>query len=480
MVLVYHNITPPEYFVGVHEQLVQAVLPRPPRADRLHRPLRSGARRFRVQPAGARGARLRPHRRAAGRAGLHPSRRAARPRAGRRVRRRVDQHPVCRPGDPEQEVRGRHPLVPRLPHAPQSARRGCSWSGRTAASTRYLAMLHALVARLGTPDVHFLGQVSNEELTAPLRRRRPVPVRERARRLLRADRRGVLQAGAGAGLRRHRGAGDHGRRRRALRHEGSRRGRRADGRRRSTTPRSSDAIVASQDAALDRLRAKDFDGTLLALRRPGAGAARAAGASGRVGFLGAVRPVRTARGAAPVPPGALSRRCRRSRCRPDPATHRPMIVNQWVPAAHRGRRHRRQRAPRARHAPRGRPRVGDLRADDRRRPARRRAGRSPDAGARDGHVTIFHFALPSPMTEAFATLPGARVLQYHNVTPAAFFAPVRRAAVPARGARARGAAVAGRPRRSGARRLRVQPAGARGARLHARPGSCRLRSTPSG
>jgi glycosyltransferase involved in cell wall biosynthesis len=31
---------------------------------------------------------------------------------------------------------------------------------------KYLAMLHALVARLGTPDVHFLGQVSNEELTA--------------------------------------------------------------------------------------------------------------------------------------------------------------------------------------------------------------------------------------------------------------------------------------------------------------------------
>jgi glycosyltransferase involved in cell wall biosynthesis len=31
---------------------------------------------------------------------------------------------------------------------------------------KYLAMLHALVARLGTPDVHFLGHVSNEELTA--------------------------------------------------------------------------------------------------------------------------------------------------------------------------------------------------------------------------------------------------------------------------------------------------------------------------
>jgi glycosyltransferase involved in cell wall biosynthesis len=31
---------------------------------------------------------------------------------------------------------------------------------------RYLAMLHALIARLGTTDVHFLGHVSNEELTA--------------------------------------------------------------------------------------------------------------------------------------------------------------------------------------------------------------------------------------------------------------------------------------------------------------------------
>ena len=46
-----------------------------------------------------------------------------------------------------------------------------------------------------------------------------------------------------------------------------------------------------------------------------------------------------------------------------------------------------------------------------------------DAGAARGDVTIFHFALPSPMTEAFAGLKGARVLQYHNITPAAFFAP---------------------------------------------------------
>ncbi len=46
-----------------------------------------------------------------------------------------------------------------------------------------------------------------------------------------------------------------------------------------------------------------------------------------------------------------------------------------------------------------------------------------DAGARQGDITIFHFAVPSPMTRAFGTLPGARVLLYHNVTPAHFFAP---------------------------------------------------------
>ena len=40
-----------------------------------------------------------------------------------------------------------------------------------------------------------------------------------------------------------------------------------------------------------------------------------------------------------------------------------------------------------------------------------------------GDVTILHFAVPSPMTNAFASLPRGRVLQYHNVTPSHFFAP---------------------------------------------------------
>jgi glycosyltransferase involved in cell wall biosynthesis len=46
-----------------------------------------------------------------------------------------------------------------------------------------------------------------------------------------------------------------------------------------------------------------------------------------------------------------------------------------------------------------------------------------DPNATQGDVTILHFAVPSPMTQALRTLPGARVLHYHNVTPAHFFAP---------------------------------------------------------
>ena len=90
-----------------------------------------------------------------------------------------------------------------------------------------------------------------------------------------------------------------------------------------------------------------------------------------------------------------------------------------------------------------------------------------DPAARRGDVTIFHYALPSPMTDAFATLDGGRVLQYHNVTPAAYFAPYDPALFRLAVAGAAGAGDARRPRRSGARRLRVQPAGARGARVRA-------------
>ena len=98
-----------------------------------------------------------------------------------------------------------------------------------------------------------------------------------------------------------------------------------------------------------------------------------------------------------------------------------MIVNQWIPAAHRGDA------------------VGD--SARKTRDLLRRLGHQSEIyaltidedmrddalpfaldGARAGDVTIFHYALPSPMTSAFARLPRGRVLQYHNVTPARFFA----------------------------------------------------------
>jgi glycosyltransferase involved in cell wall biosynthesis len=99
-----------------------------------------------------------------------------------------------------------------------------------------------------------------------------------------------------------------------------------------------------------------------------------------------------------------------------------MIVNQWVPAAHRGDAVG-DGARRMRDLLRGMGHTSELYAltidddlqDDVRPFSDRAAGR--------GDITIFHYALPSPMTEAFAVLRSGRILQYHNVTPAAFFAP---------------------------------------------------------
>jgi L-malate glycosyltransferase len=46
-----------------------------------------------------------------------------------------------------------------------------------------------------------------------------------------------------------------------------------------------------------------------------------------------------------------------------------------------------------------------------------------DPEAREGDITMLHFATASPMSAALGRMPGARVLHYHNVTPAQFFAP---------------------------------------------------------
>jgi L-malate glycosyltransferase len=99
-----------------------------------------------------------------------------------------------------------------------------------------------------------------------------------------------------------------------------------------------------------------------------------------------------------------------------------MIVNQWVPAAHRGDAIG-DSARRVMRLLRGMGHQADLYAmtidDDLRGEVRP----FTDPGACRGDLTIFHFALVSAMTAAFARLPGGRVLQYHNTTPAHFFAP---------------------------------------------------------
>ena len=99
-----------------------------------------------------------------------------------------------------------------------------------------------------------------------------------------------------------------------------------------------------------------------------------------------------------------------------------MIINQWVPAAHRGDAIG-DSARRVRDLLRALGHDSELYAltiDDELRGDVRTFS---DSAARRGDVTIFHYALPSPMTGAFRSLPAGRVLQYHNVTPAAYFAP---------------------------------------------------------
>jgi glycosyltransferase involved in cell wall biosynthesis len=99
-----------------------------------------------------------------------------------------------------------------------------------------------------------------------------------------------------------------------------------------------------------------------------------------------------------------------------------MIINQWVPAAHRGDAIG-DSARRVRDLLRAAGHESELYALTIDEDLRDDVRPFQDQGARHGHITIFHFALPSPMTEACGSLRGLRVLQYHNITPAAFFAP---------------------------------------------------------
>ena len=98
-----------------------------------------------------------------------------------------------------------------------------------------------------------------------------------------------------------------------------------------------------------------------------------------------------------------------------------MIVNQWVPAAHKGDAIG-DSARRVRGLLRELGHESEIYAltidDDLEHEIRLFA----DPASKRGDLTILHFALVSPLTSEFARLPRGRVLQYHNVTPAHFFA----------------------------------------------------------
>lgn len=165
MALVYHNITPPEYFLGVHKDLVKlcfrgrreltAYIPRCEIAlgD-------SEYNRQELEDLGFRPTAVLPVVPDFRHLDLPPNTMTA----GRFDDGWTNVMFVGRviPNKKfEDVIRAFH--VYRTRHNPRSR---LLLVGSYGGFEKYLAMLHALVARLGTPDVHFLGHVSNEELTA--------------------------------------------------------------------------------------------------------------------------------------------------------------------------------------------------------------------------------------------------------------------------------------------------------------------------
>jgi len=165
MAIVYHNITPPEYFVGVHRDLVKLCF-------RGRRELTAYVGRSDLALGDSEYNRLELEALGFPRTGVlpvvpdfshldvEPSRLLA---AGfddewtnvMFVGRVIPNKRF------ETVIRAFH--IYRTRHNPRSR---LLLVGSYSGFERYLSMLHELIARLGTPDVHFLGHVSNEELTA--------------------------------------------------------------------------------------------------------------------------------------------------------------------------------------------------------------------------------------------------------------------------------------------------------------------------
>jgi L-malate glycosyltransferase len=165
MALVYHNITPPEYFLGVHKDLVKLCF-------RGRRELTAYIARCELALGDSEYNRQELERLGFPRTGVLP----VVPDFTH-----LDLPPNTMTSQAfddgwtnimfvgrvipnkkfEDVIRAFH--VYRTKHNPRSR---LLLVGSYSGFEKYLAMLHALIARLGTPDVHFLGHVSNEELTA--------------------------------------------------------------------------------------------------------------------------------------------------------------------------------------------------------------------------------------------------------------------------------------------------------------------------
>ena len=165
MALVYHNITPPEYFIGVHKDLVKLCF-------RGRRELTAYIPRCELALGDSEYNRQELEHLGFAHTGVLP----VVPDFAH-----LDLPPNTMTSDRfddgwtnvmfvgrvipnkkfEDVIRAFH--VYRTKHNPRSR---LLLVGSYSGFERYLTMLNGLVARLGTPDVHFLGHVSNEELTA--------------------------------------------------------------------------------------------------------------------------------------------------------------------------------------------------------------------------------------------------------------------------------------------------------------------------
>ncbi|MFL6280644.1 MAG: glycosyltransferase family 4 protein [Vicinamibacterales bacterium] len=261
MALVYHNITPPSYFIGVHKQLVKLCFHgrRELTAYITRCELALGDSEYNRQELGALGfprTAVLPVVPDFSHLDLAPDYRLA----GEFDDEWTNVMFVGRviPNKKfEDLIRAFHAY--RTRHNPRSR---LLLVGSYSGFERYFAMLQGLIARLGTPDVHFLGHVSNEELTAlydvadlflcasehegfcvPIMEAfyKRVPVLAYAATAVPATMDG------GGVLYETKDAFDIARVMDAVLDD----------------PRIEEAVLQSQDASVRRLREKDFDGTLL-------------------------------------------------------------------------------------------------------------------------------------------------------------------------------------------------------------------------